>query len=110
MKEKVKGSQEKKTKFHANQLLPSIESNRFAKEGEAYENLLIKSQEHIDKMVKDGKYSTELKDLDSLELSVLLSVVDKLRDDGYRYCLVETVDTDGSVLGYRLRISVKHLI
>lgn len=74
----------------------------------SYASLKEKAVQAVTEMMKSGQLVTEIDLVDS-DMSGLIEFTQEIRSLNYYYCLIETQNEAGDILGHRLRISLKHL-
>lgn len=93
---------------NAEEIFKNATNNLQKRRSESAEHLKSKCVEAVTEMMRYGHLVTEI-DLTDEDRVGLTKVTQEMRDLGYYYCLIETENESGDILGHRLRISIEHL-
>lgn len=75
----------------------------------AAKDLRIRCKNSMLSMVDRGEYSTEVGIFSIDEQLYIPELTEKLRENGYKFCLIEIQNENEEVIRTKLRISVEHL-
>ena len=91
----------------ATEVADSVKTRREAATHSQVDALMENIEKAVDTMMENTFIEVEVPE-DTLS-GVITTVVERVRESGYRTCLVEQVSRDNEIIGRRLRVSVAHL-
>ena len=92
----------------AEEIYEVVKKMRIRNERRAAELLKDLCVSAVTDMLKKGELVATV-EIEDDHFEGISSVVEQLRELGYRHCLIETQDEEGEILGHSLRISLEHL-